>query len=173
VRGAPPVGVDSRRRAPVDERPGVEGESLYWAAVGRGKRSVIVDLDDPEGLERLRTLALRADVFVESFAPGHLARYGLDDASLRARNPALVYASITPFGQEGPLGHAPASELTVEAAGGLVSLQGDGDRPNIPVGYPQTAFHVAAQAAADITIALHERLTSGLGQHLDVAAQPA
>src|SRR5690606_2489799 len=128
-------------RPPFDERPGHEGESLYWAAAGRGKRSVILDIDDARDLARLRALASTADVFLESHTPGHIASYGLDEATLRSANPALVYASITPWGQDGPLAGAPASELTVEAAGGLLSLQGDGDRPNIPVGYPQGAFH--------------------------------
>lgn len=173
IKVEPPGGVDSRRKGPFDERPGHEGESLYWAAVGRGKRSVIVDLDDPAGLAGLKALCREADVFVESFAPNHLVPYGLDEASLRAANPSLIYASVTPWGQDGPSVGAPATELIVEAASGLLSLTGDGDRPNVPVGYPQSAFHAGAQAAADICIALHERLRSGRGQYLDVAAHPA
>lgn len=173
VKVEPPGGVDSRHRAPFDERPGYEGESLYWASVGRGKHSVVVDLDDEAAREGLIRLIGTADVVVESSPPGHLASYGLDYASLAGENPQLVYASITPFGQDGPMAHAPTSELITEAAGGLVSLQGDRDRPNIPVGYPQSAFHAGAQAAADIAIALHERQRSGFGQYLDVAAQPA
>jgi crotonobetainyl-CoA:carnitine CoA-transferase CaiB-like acyl-CoA transferase len=169
----PPGGTGSRRKGPFDGRPGHEGESLYWAAVGRGKRSVVVDLDEPGALGELQELCRQADVVIESYAPGYLAGYGLDHASLGPANPGLIYASITPWGQDGPFAAAPATELTVEAAGGLLSLTGDGDRPNVPVGYPQSAFHAGAQAAADICIALHERMRSGLGQYLDVAAQPA
>ncbi len=173
IKVEPPGGVDSRRKGPFDERPGHDGESLYWASVGRGKHSVVVDLEDPAALAELWALCAEADVFIESFEPGHLLAYGLDFEVLRAANPSLIYASISPWGQDGPLAYAPASELTVEAASGLLSLTGDGDRPNVPVGYPQSAFHAGAQAAADICIALHERMRSGLGQYLDVAAQPA
>jgi crotonobetainyl-CoA:carnitine CoA-transferase CaiB-like acyl-CoA transferase len=173
IKVEPPGGVDSRHKGPFDERPGHEGESLYWAALGRGKRSVVVDPDNESDIAAVKALCAEADVFIESFSPGYLARYGLDQETLRAANPSLIYASITPWGQDGPLTHAPATELTIEAAGGLMSLTGDGDRPNVPVGYPQSAFHAGAQAAADVCIALHERLRSGRGQYLDVAAQPA
>src|SRR5690606_4390298 len=79
--------------------------------------------------------------------------------------------SVTPFGQDGPMAQAPASDLTVEAAGALLGLQGDGDRPPLPVGYPQARSHAGIQAAADAIIALNERARSGLGQHLDVSMQ--
>ena len=82
-----------------------------------------------------------------------------------------MYCSIAPFGQTGPKADWPATELTIEAAGGLVILQGNGDRPPIPVGVPQAAFHAGAQAAADCVIALNERATSGLGQRLDTSMQ--
>jgi crotonobetainyl-CoA:carnitine CoA-transferase CaiB-like acyl-CoA transferase len=173
IKVEPPNGVDSRRRAPFDERSGHEGESLYWAAVGRGKHSLEVDLDAPDQAMQLRTLIAAADIFIESSRPGQARELGLGYEELSATNPGLVYASITPFGQDGPMAGAASSELITEAAGGLVSLQGDGDRPNIPVGYPQSAFHAGVQAAADICIALHERQRSGLGQYLDVAVQPA
>ena len=103
-----------------------------------------------------------ADVLLESGYSGDWSN----------RYPHLVHVSITPFGLAGPLADAPATELTIEAAGGLVGLQGDGDRPPTPMGaMPQAAFHAGAQAAADAMIALYERERSGLGQHLDVSAQ--
>jgi crotonobetainyl-CoA:carnitine CoA-transferase CaiB-like acyl-CoA transferase len=147
------------------------GRSLYWAAVGLGKQSLVVDLEAEAGRERLRALAHTADVLVESYEPGYLAERELGAADLCAVNPALIYVSVTPYGQDGPLAHAPASALTIEAAGGLLSLQGDGDRPPLPVGYPQAWLHAGAQAAADAVIALNERQRSGRGQHLDVSAQ--
>lgn len=134
--------------------PIVDGRSLYWASVAAGQRSLV----EPD----LSTLLADVDVFVEDgFTPG-----------LADRFPALVHVSVTPFGVHGPMADVPATELTVEAAGGLVGLQGDRDRPPVPMGaMPQAAFHAGVQAAADTLIALFERERSGRGQHLDVSAQ--
>jgi crotonobetainyl-CoA:carnitine CoA-transferase CaiB-like acyl-CoA transferase len=102
-----------------------------------------------------------------------MARWGLDYGRIRELNPGLIYVSVTPWGQDGPRAAWPAAEMTIEAAGGLLGMQGDGDRPPVPVGYPQAAFHAGAQAATDAVIALNERARSGLGQHLDVSMQAA
>ena len=103
-----------------------------------------------------------ADVLLESGYSG----------DFNARFPHLIHVSVTPFGLAGPLADAPATEHTVEAAGGLIGLQGDADRAPTPMGaMPQAAFHAGAQAAADAVIALYEREQSGLGQYLDVSAQ--
>ncbi|HEX5369135.1 MAG TPA: CoA transferase, partial [Dehalococcoidia bacterium] len=169
----PPGGVDSRRRAPFDERAGSDGASLYWHAVGAGKQSVVLDLEDAAARDTLRELARRADILVESFDPGTMQAWGLGYEALSALNPRLVYVSVTPYGQHGPKAQWPATDLTLEAAGGRVGLQGDRDRPPIPVGYPQAAFHSGGQAAADAIIALNERELSGLGQHLDMSMQEA
>ncbi len=173
IKVEPSEGARARRLPPFEDRAtgGADAESLYWAAVGLGKRSVVLDLDAPEDRERIRTLATEVDVLLESSDPGHLASIGLGYDDLTALNPRLVYASITPFGQHGPKSRWPATELTVEATGGLVMLQGDPDQPPIPVGFPQAAFHASAQAAADCVIALNERATSGRGQHLDTSMQ--
>ncbi len=164
----PPGGTEARRLGPFDG-----GESLYWASVGLGKRSAVLDLEREADRERLRALSERADVWIESHPPGTLQPLGLDADTLCTRNPRLIYASITPFGQDGPLSGAPASDLTLEAAGGLIGLQGDGDRPPIPAGFPQASLHAGVQAAADILIALYERGRSGLGQRLDLSMQSA
>ncbi|MEX2373235.1 MAG: CoA transferase, partial [Dehalococcoidia bacterium] len=168
VKVEPPAGAEARHLPPHSP-----GGSLLWAAAGLGKRSVVLDLDVEADRERLLALVRGADVFVESSDPEALAASGLDYARLAEVNPRLVYASITPFGQDGPRSGEASTDLTVEAAGGLVGLQGDGDRPPVPVGYPQASFHAAAQAAADIVIALNERAASGLGQHLDTSMQDA
>ena len=149
VKVEPPEGCDSRRVGPFDA-----DESLYWACVGAGKHSIVTD--DAE------SLLADADVFLESGYRGDLT----------TSFPHLVHVSVTPFGLTGPLAGAPAAEVTVEAAGGLVDLQGDHDRAPLPMGaMPQAAFHAGVQAAADTVIALVERERSGLGQHLDVSAQ--
>ena len=170
----PPGGVRSRRLPPFDERPGIpESASLYWASVGVGKLSAVLDLSQSADRERLLGLTRVADIFVESEEPGTLDALGLGYESLAALNPRLVYLSVTPYGLRGPKARWPASELTLEAAGGRLALQGDPDRPPIPIGYPQAAFHAGARAAADAIIALNEREHSGRGQHLDASMQEA
>ncbi|MDE0421345.1 MAG: CoA transferase [Gammaproteobacteria bacterium] len=149
IKVEPRQGCEARRLGPFDG-----DESLYWACVGAGKKSVVADDPTP--------FLADADVFIES---GRRRDFS-------GAFPALIHVSVTPFGTTGPLADAPAAEVTVEAAGGLTGLQGDPDRPPVPMGaMPQAAFHAGVQAAADIVVALYERERSGLGQHLDVSAQ--
>ncbi|MDE2892807.1 MAG: CoA transferase [Chloroflexota bacterium] len=171
IKVEPPWGTPSREMPPFSEQD--PGRSLYWAAMGLGKRSVIIDLDDEQGRADFRALLGTADVLIESFDPGTMADWGLSYNEVKAEHPDLIYVSVTPYGQDGPWANRPATELTIESAGGLVGLQGEGDRPPIPVGYPQAAIHSGVQAAADTAIALRERDLSGRGQHLDVSMQAA
>jgi len=166
----PPGGSPSRARGPFDAG---NGDSLYWAATAAGKLSVVLDLEDENDRGRFIELARRADILIESFDPGYMAHLGLGYPDLAAINPRLVYVSVTPYGQEGPKAAWPATDLTLEAAGGRLGLQGDHDRPPVPVGYPQASFHAGARAAADAIIALNERELSGRGQHLDTSMQEA
>jgi len=171
IKVEPPSGTPSRHLPPFsDEDP---QRSLYWAAMGFGKRSVVIDLQDEQGRADLRALLSTADVLIESYDPGAMAAWGLSYDDLKDEHPQLIYTSITPYGQDGPWSDRPATDLTIESAGGLVGLQGDGDRPPVPVGFPQAAIHAGVQAAADTSIALRERELSGLGQHLDVSMQAA
>ncbi len=171
IKVEPPWGTPSRNLAPFsNEDP---ERSLYWAAMGLGKRSVVIDLDDEEGRADFRALLATADVLVESFDPGGMAKWGLGYEDIKDEHPELIYVSVTPYGQDGPWADRPATDLTIESAGGLVGLQGEGDRPPVPVGFPQAAIHVGVQAAADTSIALRERELSGQGQHLDVSMQAA
>lgn len=147
------------------------GASLFKIAYGLGKKSLALDLRQRSNKQKLLRLAACADVFIESFAPGYADSNGIGYKDLSQENPALVYAAITPFGQSGPKSHWPATDLTIEAAGGRLSIQGDQDRPPLPVGFPQAFLHASAQVAADIVVALNERWTSGLGQFLDNSAQ--
>lgn len=166
----PPGGAAARFLPPFADDT---GDSLYWAAVGLGKRSAVLDITSAEGRAQLERLAASADILVESFDPGVMGSLGLGYDRLRELNPRLIYVSVSPYGQDGPHAARPATDLTLEAAGGLLGLQGDGDRPPVPVGYPQAAFHAGAQAAVDAVVALNERDRSGLGQHLDVSTQAA
>ena len=171
IKVEPPGGAAARRMPPFSESEA--GRSLYWAAMGFGKKSVVIDLEDADGRADFRALLATADVLIESFDPGVMAGWGLGYDDVKDQLPRLVYASVTPYGQNGPWADRAATDLTVEAAGGLVGLQGDGDRPPVPVGFPQAAIHAGVQAAADVSISLREREHSGLGQHLDVSQQAA
>lgn len=171
----PPGGCPSRFVPPFDPEPRDDAGrmSLFWRVWGLGKKSLVLDLATDAGRDALRALARGADVLIESFEPGSMADRGLGPEDLAALNPALLYVSVSPFGQTGPYAHDPATDLTLAAAGGLLNMQGDGDRPPIPVGFPETAHHAGVQAAADAILALHARNRSGEGQHLDVSAQAA
>ncbi len=174
IKVEPPGGVESRRIPPFDASGGPRhGESLYWAAVGLGKRSIVLDLESEADRERFRELAATADVVIESAEPGWMDSLGVGYKDLCVTNPGLVYMAVTPYGQHGPKAHWPATDITIEAACGRISRQGDPDRPPLPIGYPQAAFHSGAQAACDIIIALNERAISGLGQYLDLSMQEA
>lgn len=165
----PPEGVNSRSLPPFDG----DGESLFWACYGLGKKCHRLNLEDVADRNRLLELVANADILLSSFDPGEAERLDMGDAALRTINPRLVNISISAYGREGPKAHWPASSLTLEAAGGRLSIQGDHDRPPLPVGYPQAWLHASAQAAADVIIALNEREQSGLGQFLDLSAQEA
>ena len=169
IKLEPPGGCAARATPPF----AADGRSLFWEAWGLGKHSVVCDIDSSAGQGQLRALAAGADVLVESFAPGHLAERGLGPHHLAAVNPALVYVSVTPFGIGTPDAEVPMTDLTLSAAGGLLAMQGDHDRVPTPVGYPETSFLGAMQAAADAVMALSERDRSGLGQHLDSSIQAA
>ncbi len=170
----PPGGSPSRHRGPwAGGEPHPDRSLTHWA-YARGKRSIVLDLDGSEAdRETLRRLADGADVVIESATPGRMAALGLDHAALSARNPALVYASISPFGQDGPKAQWAATDLTVWASAGPLVLTGDDDRAPVRVGVPQAFLHASAEAAGAIVAALIERSRSGLGQHVDVSAQQA
>ncbi len=167
LRVEPPAGAAARRLPPFD----AEGRSLWWAAYARGKRSVVIDLGTSGGRDQLERLLASADVLIEALGSVERAALGLAPADVQARHSDLIHVSVSPFGLAA--GDVPATDLTLQAAGGLVALQGDPDRPPIPVGFPQADLHAGAQAAADAIVALCEREHSGLGQHLDVSTQAA
>ncbi len=163
----PPGGTPVRRLGPFDSA----GNSLTHASYARGKKSVELDIAAPDDADQLRRLVAGADVLLESASPGHMASLGLGPEALAEINPALVVASISPFGQTGPKAGWAATDLTVWASGGPMHMCGDEDRSPLGVGVPQAFLHAAGQAAAAVTLALVERNRSGLGQHIDVSAQ--
>lgn len=174
ARFAPPFRQSPAADSPRPEAPEGDPEtSLFWRAFGLGKRSVVLDLQDARDRDRFLALVDTADILIESSTPGEMAALGLGYEDLSARNPMLLYVSVSPFGQTGPYARHPATDLTICASGGYLNMTGDGDRPPLPVGLPETAHLGAVQAAADVLMALYSRNRSGEGQHLDASIQAA
>jgi crotonobetainyl-CoA:carnitine CoA-transferase CaiB-like acyl-CoA transferase len=148
--------------------PFKDGESAYFLSTNRGKKSLAVNLKDPRGADLVRRLAGQADVLVENFKPGDLARYGLDWARLQEANPRLVYASITGFGHNGPRSDEAGYDVVLEALTGIMSVTGDAAGPPTKVGVAWIDVLTGLTAAVGILAALHERERSGLGQHIDL-----
>ncbi|MCP5026079.1 MAG: CoA transferase [Actinomycetia bacterium] len=168
VKVEPPGGATVRRLGPfVDDRCQGSESSLTWMAVGRGKKSVVIDGDIDDHRAALAALVAGADVLIDSGD-------GVDTWGLSPDvSSGLIWASVTAYGLDGPKADWAADELSIEAAGGLLSLQGDPDRPHLPAGYQQASCHGGGQAAGDICIALYERERSGRGQRIDTSAQAA
>ena len=170
----PPDGSRSRRLAPfVDGHDNDPEYSLWFWSYNRGKRSIILDLDNPGDQAKLRSLAATADVIIESDRPGAMAARGLGPEDLNPLNPALVYTSISPFGQTGPKAQWAATDLTLVGAGMQLNVTGDADRAPLRIPLDQAYLHASAEAASATLIALYDRNRSGLGQRIDVSAQQA
>lgn len=165
VKVEPPAGDDTRRWGP----PYLGGESGYYLSVNRGKESIVVDLKDPLGSELVRALARRADVVVENFKAGDLARYGLDYAAVAAENPGVVYVSITGFGQDGPRAKEPGYDAAVQALSGLMAMTGQPDGPPVKLGVAWIDVLTGVHAATAALAALHRREATGEGAHVDLA----
>lgn len=148
-------------------------ESGYYLSVNRGKRSISVDMAHPEGQAIVRKLAQSADVVIENFKAGALAKYGLDAASLRAIKPELIYCSVTGFGSDGPRSHEAAYDFAIQAMGGLMSITGerDGQPGGGPqkVGVPIVDLMTGMYAAVAILAALTARAQTGAGETIEVA----
>jgi crotonobetainyl-CoA:carnitine CoA-transferase CaiB-like acyl-CoA transferase len=171
VKIEPPGGSTARAIGPFYNDAPHPDRSLYWWAYNRNKRAITLDIERDAGRELLLRLVEQADFFIESDNPGHMARHHLGFDDLAKINPALIYVSITPFGQDGPKESYADSDLIIMAAGGPLILAGDADRPPVRLGVPQAYLHASADAAVAALAAHHERMRSGLGQHIDAAAQ--
>lgn len=141
--------------------------STYYLGINRGKRSIALDLRDEADAELGRELARRADVLIENFKPGGLAKYGLDHASVSAENPGVIYASITGFGS-GDGRHVPGYDLMVQAISGLMSLTGDPDGPPYRAGISVFDVMAGNHAVIGILAALRHRDATGQGQLVEV-----
>jgi crotonobetainyl-CoA:carnitine CoA-transferase CaiB-like acyl-CoA transferase len=158
-----PKGDDTRTWMP----PVRDEVSTYYLGVNRGKRSIALDLRDEADAAAARELARRADVLIENFKPGGLAKYGLDFESVRAANPGVVYASISGFGS-GAGREVPGYDLMVQAVSGLMSLTGDADGPPYRAGISVFDVMAGNHAVIGILAALRHRDATGRGQHVEV-----
>lgn len=164
----PGLGDDTRHWGP-PWLAGSEEVAAYYLACNRNKRSVAVDISRPEGAALIRRLAAGCDVVVENFKVGDLARYGLDQASLRAVNPRLICCSISGFGQDGPYAERGGYDFLIQAMGGLMSMTGpDGGEPT-KVGVPVIDLFTGLYAVIAIQAALRHRDLTGEGQFIDCA----
>ena len=174
VKVEAPEGDDTRRWGPpFVERRLEDGTSertaAYFHAANRGKRSLALDFNDAADLQRVLDLVREADVVIENFKVGGLAKYGLDYASLAAFNPRLVYCSITGFGQDGPFARLPGYDFLVQGLCGIMDLTGEPDGEPQKIGVAWIDILTGLYGTIGIQAALAERARSGRGQHVDLA----
>jgi crotonobetainyl-CoA:carnitine CoA-transferase CaiB-like acyl-CoA transferase len=164
IKVEPPGGDSTRAMA-----GSIGTDSAAFNAVNRGKLGIVLDLQQPTGRDALRRLALSADVFIENYRPGVMARLGLDYATLAAESPRLIYASISGYGATGPYAFRGGFDLVAQGVSGIMSVTGEPGRPPVKVGVPITDLGAGLFALAAILAALHWRASSHRGQHIDTS----
>ena len=168
----PGEGDDTRKWGPpyLKDADGADTtESAYYLSCNRNKRSVAIDITKPEGQALIHQLIEHCDILIENFKTGGLKKYGLDYDSVKERHPRIIYASITGFGQTGPLAHEPGYDLMAQAMGGLMAITGEPDGAPMKVGVALSDVMTGLHAAIGILAALHKRKETGTGEHIDVA----
>ena len=160
----PPLGDVARTTAPL-----IDGESAYFFSINRGKKSICLDLRSERGRELFLRLVDVADVVMENFTPGTMERLGLGYETIRQRNPRLVYAATSGFGQTGPDRLRPALDVVVQGMGGVMSITGEPGGPPIRPGLSLGDIAAGLYTAIGVLAALHERHASGQGQMIDIA----
>src|SRR6056297_1788462 len=164
-----PAGDDTRQWGPPFIERGEDRSAAYFHSCNRGKQSLTVDFRTEAGQAQVRDLVRGADVVIENFKVGGLAKYGLDYDCLAAINPGLVYCSITGFGQTGPYAHRSGYDYIIQGMSGLMSITGEADRQPLKVGVAITDIFTGVYASTAILAALHQRQATGKGQHIDMA----
>ena len=169
----PKTGGDDTRSWGPNYALGTDGQptdlSAYFMSANRNKQSIAADLSSAEGQAVVRQLAARADVVIENYKPGGLAKYGLDHDTLLAAHPGLVYCSISGFGQTGPNRDQPGYDLMAQGYGGIMSLTGDPDGVPTKVGVGSADVMGGMYASIGILAALRHRDATGEGQHIDLS----
>lgn len=164
-----PEGDDTRRWGPPFITHEGETSAAYFHAANRGKRSVTADFRTAEGQAAVRRLVAEADVVIENFKVGGLAKYGLDYAGLSAINPRMIYCSITGFGQTGPYAHRAGYDFVIQGMAGVMSVTGTPEGQPQKVGIAVADILTGVYATTAILAALHQRGQTGVGQHIDMA----
>jgi len=160
-----PPGGDETRAFP----PFLGGESHYFLALNRSKKSLVIDLKQEEGKDLLRRLVAKADILVENYRPGVMDRLGLGYEALSALNPGLIQCSISGFGQTGPLKDKPAFDIVTQAMSGALSVNGEKGRPPVKLGLPLGDMVGGVYGPIAILAALHERHATGRGRQIDIS----
>ncbi|MFN4010999.1 MAG: CaiB/BaiF CoA transferase family protein [Pannonibacter sp.] len=166
-----PQGDDTRTWGPpfVEPSDGGKPDAAYFHACNRGKRSIAVDFTTAEGQDLVRRLAADADILIENFKVGGLAKYGLDYDNLKAINPKLIYCSITGFGQDGPYAHRAGYDFMIQGLGGYMDLTGAADGEPQKVGVAVADIFTGVYSVIGILAALRRRDMTGEGEHIDMA----
>ncbi|WP_424966423.1 CaiB/BaiF CoA transferase family protein [Dinoroseobacter sp. S375] len=164
-----PSGDDTRQWGPpFVERDG-DRSAAYFYSANRGKRSVVADFRTPEGLAKVRALVAEADILIENFKVGGLAKYQLDYASLAELNPRLIYCSITGFGQDGPYAHRAGYDFMIQGMSGLMSITGEANGMPQKVGVAVTDIVTGLYGTIGVLAAVEQRHRTGRGQHVDMS----
>jgi crotonobetainyl-CoA:carnitine CoA-transferase CaiB-like acyl-CoA transferase len=164
IKVEPPHGDSTRRMAGASGR-----DSAAFNAVNRGKRGIVLDLRTPRGQDAFRRLVARSDILIENNRPGVMRRFGLDYATLAPDHPALIYASISGYGQTGPDASKGGLDLIAQGVSGLMSVTGEPGRPPVKIGVPLTDLGAALFALSAVLAALHYRTRTGVGQYIDTS----
>ena len=143
--------------------------AAYFHGCNRGKKSITVDLSTSKGQERIKKLVKESDILIENFKVGGLKKYGLDYESLKTNNKALIYCSITGFGQDGPYANRAGYDYIIQGMSGLMSITGEPGGPPLKTGVAITDIFTGIYASTAILAALHQRKETGLGQHIDMS----
>lgn len=164
IKIEPPAGDPARQMAPFEN-----GQSVWFRNLNRGKQSEVLDLKSEAGRARLTELIAGADVFVEGFRPGVMQRLGFDYAAVSAINPAIVYCSVSAFGQSGPMAHHPAHDLAVQALSGFLSVNDGPDGTPVVPGVPSADMAAGLTGLSAVLMALIGRQRTGRGDYVDIA----
>ena len=164
IKVEPPTGDPARAMEPVEA-----GQSVWFRNLNRGKQALALDLKSEEGRERLWQLLADADVMIEGFRPGVMKRLGFDYGAVAAKNPCIVYCSISAFGQEGEMAHHPAHDLAVQALSGFLSVNDGPDGMPVVPGVPSADMAAGLNGLSAVLMALIGREKSGKGDYVDIA----
>ncbi|HIM36819.1 MAG TPA: CoA transferase [Dehalococcoidia bacterium] len=165
----PGAGDDTRHWGP----PFVGEESAYFLSINRNKRSLTLNFKDPEAIKIFLQLAKDADVIVENFTPGVMARFGLDYETVKGVNPKIVYCSISGFGQTGPYQSRPAYDQIMQGISGIMSITGEPDGEPQKVGIAVTDIGAGMWSAFAVMTAIFHREQKGEGQYIDISMMDA